>query len=211
MSFVERHLSKVGAQSHDLMKASLFELLRKRYLDSYERDFAQRLATTITDLLLCDQPANPEYGSFIDENESIIDSRVRELSSEEPLCCALTGAIYNSCYGKYLDSGRKFGFLFHPFLAFVRALQEVIGGKEPESILHLFYRNVGFENVEPLLNLRRLGLYRLLPHLPNSQVLMDEIIAFGESVPTDASPKPQAELQKDSNLCLIHAEALSAR
>jgi hypothetical protein len=94
----------------------------------------------------------------------------------------LTCAVYNFCYGKYVDSGHKVGMLMHPFLGFVRGLQEVIRSNEPVSFLDSFYPKVGDENVSPLVNLWLLGLYRPLPYTPDSKLMMQEISRFGKSM-----------------------------
>jgi len=184
MSFVERYLSSVGTETHDAMKLILGKLLLNRYRAIYEADFAVKLAVAVANYLFCDQvPADAtEARSFATSNEALIKSNAEELSKESALCQALTCAVYNFCYGKYVDSGRKVGLLFHPFVGFVRSLQEVVRGNEPISFLDSLYPKVGHENVEPLLRLWLLGLYRTLPYLPDSKLMMDEVVLFGKSI-----------------------------
>ena len=184
MPFVERYLSKIGTDTHDAMKLILVEFLRKRYQAAYEPWFAVELAAAVANYLFCDQTqADPtEARFFAIPYEELITSEAKELSKEDALCRALTCAVYNFCYGKYVDSGRKVGLLFHPFLGFVRAVQEVRSGKEPVSFLDSLYPKVGYENVKPLLNLWLLGLYRTLPYLPDSKLMLDEVVLFGKSV-----------------------------
>jgi hypothetical protein len=190
VSYMERYLSEVGAQTYNIMKVTLYALLKKRYEDEYESKFAVRLAGAVANYLFCDQPAaeaGAEGRSFATQNEALIATKARELARDEALCRALTCAVYNFCYGKYVDSGRKVGLVLHPFLGCVRALQAVIDGKEPVSILDGFYTKVGRDNVEPLLRLWQLGLYRRLPYLPDSKVIMDEVALFRDSVPSAAA------------------------
>ncbi len=182
MSFVEGYISKVGVESVNAMKVVLYELLQKRYETEYEHDFACRLAAAVANYLFCNEPTAEEFQSFAAKNKALIESKAKQLSSEDSICKALTCSIDNFCYGKYVDSGRKIGLLMHPFLAFTRGLQQVIEGKEPVDFLDSFYPKVGHENVKPLLNLWRLGLYRPLPHTPDSKRMMEEIARFGRSV-----------------------------
>jgi hypothetical protein len=177
MSFVERYLSDVGLQSHDLMKITLGKLLLRRYDTTYDADFATSLAVSVANYLFCDQATNTDAQSFAEKNRELIESKAKELSTDDALCRALTCAVYNFCYGKYVESGGKVGLLLHPFLGYVRALQRVMSGKEPVSFLDS--SKVGQENVLPLLTLLRLGLYRPLPYTPDSKVMMDEIVSFG--------------------------------
>jgi hypothetical protein len=189
VSFFATYLSNVGTQTHDAMKVILCKLLMNRYR-AVDADFAVKLAVAVANYLFCDKPS-PDAGearSFATANEPLIRSLAKELSSDEALCRALTCAAYNFCYGKYVDSGRKVGLLFHPFLGFVRSLQEVVRGNEPVSFLDSVYTEVGRENVEPLLNLWSLGLYRLLPYAPDSKLMLDEVMMFGESISPEAEP-----------------------
>lgn len=186
MPFVENYLSKVGLQTGDGMKRILFELLLTRYQVADKTDCADKLAASVVNYLFCEMAGNSELRSFAEESRTLVESKAKELSAEGTLCRALTCAIYNFCYGKYIDSGGKVGMFVHPFLGYVRALQEVVDGKEPTSFLESFELKVGQRNVAPLLNLWLLGLYRPLPYTPDSKLMMDEVISFGKSVRSSA-------------------------
>jgi hypothetical protein len=153
MSLVEGYISKVGVESVNAMKVILYELLQKRYQSEYDHDFACSLAAAVANYLFCNEPTADEVQSFATKNKALIESRAKQLSTEDSLCKALTCSVYNFCYGRYVDSGRKIGLLVHPFLAFVRGLQQVIEGREPVSFLDSLYPKVDHENMKPLLNL----------------------------------------------------------
>jgi hypothetical protein len=191
MSLVERYISKVGAQTGDTMKVILFELLVDRYRcrPTDKGDRAEKLAACVVDYLFCETSKHSELQSFTSENAALIESRAKELASDENLCRALTCALYNFCYGKYVDSGRKVGIFFHHFLGYVRALQEVIACREPASFLNSFEVKAGANNVAPLLKLSLLGLFRPLPHTPDSKLMMDEVASFGQSIPLSGTAK----------------------
>jgi hypothetical protein len=182
MAVVEKYLSKVGVQTGDGMKRILFGLLLARYRLTDKTDFADKLAASVVNSLFVETANDAELRSFAAENTTLIESKAKELSTEDPLCRALTCAIYLFSYGKYIDSGGKVGMFSQPFLGYVRALQEVIDGKQPTSFLNSFESKVGHRNAVPLSNLWRLGLYRPLPYTPDSKHMVDEVIVFGQSV-----------------------------
>lgn len=196
MSFIERYLSDVGLQSHDLMKLALSKLLFLRYDALYDEGFATKLSVAVANYLFSDEPpaTATDARAFATEKKGLIKSKAEELSKEDFLCHALTCAIYNVCYGSYVDSGRKVGLILHPFLGFVRALQEVMSGNEPLSFLDPLYQKIGYKNVEPLVNLWRLGLYRPLPHTPDTKIMLDEVMKFSQSVePSERRPAASAK------------------
>lgn len=182
MAVVEAYLSKAGVQTGNAMKLVLFELLLKRYRNRFAGDIPDKLASAVVDHLFGETSKYPEVKTFNDENMGLVDSKARELCNEPMLCQALTCAMYNFCYGKYVDSGKKVGFFASPFLGYVRALQQVMTGAEPVSFLSSFEAKVGRENVAPLYNLWALGLYRPLPYTPDSKLMMDEVVSFARSV-----------------------------
>ncbi len=149
---------------------------------AYDADFAGKPAAAVPNYLFCCEPTTAELQPFAKKNDALIESKAKELTNEDALCRALTCAVYNFCYGRYVDSGRKIGLLVHPFLGFVRGLQEVINANEQAGFLESFYPKVGHENVKPLLNLWLLGLHRPLPYTPDSKLMMDEIVRFGKSI-----------------------------
>jgi len=182
MAFVESYLSKIGVQTGNAMKLVLFELLLKRYRGEYTDDVPDKLATAVVDYLFGEQSKYAEVRAFLAESRNLVDSKARELYNEPMLCQALTCAMYNYCYGKYVDSGGKVGFLVSPFIGYMRALQRVVTGGEPASLLDSFESKVGRENVAPLYNLWTLGLYKPLPQTPDSKLMMDEVVSFARSV-----------------------------
>jgi hypothetical protein len=179
---VENYVSKAGLQTGNGMKRILFELLLTRYRVADKTDHAEKLAASVVNYLFCETADNAELRSFSEESRSLIESKAKELSADSQLCRALTCAMYIFCYGKYIDSGGKVGMFSHPYLGYVRALQEVINGKERASFLESFEAKVGQRNVAPLSNLWLLGLYRPLPYTPDSKLMMDEVVSFGTSV-----------------------------
>ena len=190
MGIPERYISEVGARSGDAMKEALWELLQARYVAvDQDADYPQKLAASVVDYLFCEPSKNSELRAFRSEHEAVVISKARELANDESLCRVLTAAVYNFSYGRYVDSGRKIGFLFNNFHGYVRALQQPIMGhySNYEMFVNSFIEKVGWENAEPLSRLMSLGIFRPLPHTPDEQVLMREIASFIVKLRVDAS------------------------
>jgi hypothetical protein len=91
----------------------------------------------------------------------------------------VTCAVYNFSYGKYVEAGKRVGYLFHPFLAYVRALQR----QQMDVTVNLARRGkVPPESYLPLLHVSLLGLMRPLPWTPDSKEMFDTVIEYGKAV-----------------------------
>lgn len=179
MSRLEEYIYSVGIETSNVMKFILHGLLSKRYEQHYDPKFSGKLAAEVANYFFEGTYATAEISDFAVENQAAIETRAQELSSEDSLCQALTCAVYNSCYAQYVQSARKVGFLFHPFLAYVRALQH----NEFDVTAHLSKSDkIPPETSLPLLNMSRVGVMRPLPRTPDSKRMLDTVIAFGRSV-----------------------------
>lgn len=203
MGFVEQYILQIGEQTGNAMKRIMFHMLSERYYDNCSKikdkyginldttkitdmDFSAALAASVANFMFCEEPSEltlTEFQDFAKKYEELFYACIKELSKEEAFCRAITCAVYNFCYAKYVASGRKVGFLFHPYIGFVRALNVFIS-KETGDIttLQRFYEKVGYENVKPLLNLCQYELYRLLPNTPDSKRMINEVVGFGKSI-----------------------------
>jgi hypothetical protein len=90
-----------------------------------------------------------------------------------------SAAVYNFSYAKYVECGGKIGFLFHPFLGYVRALQ----GNDLDATKRFYNsKKIPHQSYGPLIHLLSLRLMRPLPWTPNSQRMLETVVAFGKSV-----------------------------
>lgn len=162
----------IGRQAEIVMRPTAFGFVRERL----RRDKSDHEAGVSAMLLVC-QIFDPKVGKG-----PLDDERIREagwaVRNEEAFCRALTSAVYLTSYGRFIAStfGRKVG-VFHfsdPFIKFSAALEFA---QAPTQ----FIQKVGWENMMPLMNLRALGLFRLLP-LRNTVEMMQEIVEFQKSV-----------------------------
>lgn len=135
------------------------------------------MAAEVANYVFQDLDANTS--DFARENSGLIHDKATELSNEDSLCNALTCAVYNFSYSKYVAYGGKIGFLFHPFLGYVRALQT-----QNLDAQNSFYRRnkIPHQAYGPLIHLLSLRLLRPLPWTPDSKRMLDTVIAFGKSV-----------------------------
>jgi hypothetical protein len=177
MGRFEKYIFEVGMQTADTMKFILHELLSKRYRESYDSEFAGKLAAEVSNYLFQDVYATSS--DFANENAGVIHERATELAKEDSLCQALTYAVYNFSYAKYVECGGKTGFLFHPFLGYVRALQ----GNDLDAQKRFYSsKKIPHQSYGPLIHLLSLRLMRPLPWTPNSKRMLDTVVAFGKSV-----------------------------
>lgn len=179
MRRLEDYILNVGVQTSNTMKFILHELLSKRYTQSHDPAFAGKLAAEVANYLFEGAVVWWPNSEFARQNRQYIEAKAMELIDEEPLCQALTCAVYNFCYAKYVEEGGKIGLLFHPFLAYVRALQR----NELDVTARLANsKKVPPEAYLPLLHLSLLKLMRPLPWTPDSKRMLDAVVAFGRSV-----------------------------
>ena len=175
MGMTERYLSQIGTYTGDQMKNALYQLLIPRYFWTlWNSESAQKLASSVVNFLFC-EPGSGEIARFMAEQQPLIESKARELATDEAVCRALTCAVYNFSYGRYVDSGGTVGIFSAPFLGFIRAIQEVTSGRERASFLESFIAKVGSRGAQPVLRLLDCGLYRPLPHTPDSKLMRDEV------------------------------------
>ena len=80
------------AESLDLFAYTLFLYLRLEYLRKYDEDMADLLAVAVSNELLSRPPGNEKGAEFLSSNRTMVESHVRELSSERDLCAAISEA-----------------------------------------------------------------------------------------------------------------------
>lgn len=182
---MSKYLFEIGMKTADTMKFALYGMLKPRYSEEYEADFAGKLAAEVANFLFDGGTVFWPTSEFARQNRTLFETRARALSKEDAVCQALTCAIYNFCYAKYVEEGKKIGFLIHHYLGYVRAIQSrqhdvtarlSDSGKIPPSVSL------------PWLHLSRLGLMRSIPWEPDSKVMFDAVASFAASVRKSASP-----------------------
>lgn len=184
MPSLEAYIFEVGIHTSNTMRFILHDLLSRRYKESHDPEFAGKLAAEVANYVFDGAYAVRKTSDFARENSDIIEASARNLSGEDAFYQALTCAVYNFSYAKYVEAGRKIGFLFHPFLAYVRALQR----KELDVTARLSESNkVPPEASLPLLHLSLLKLMRPLPWTPDSKLMLDAVVSFGRAVGSSVS------------------------
>ncbi len=140
---IEAYLTEIGLTTADAMKFALYSILKGRHQKEQEPGFAGKLAAAVTNYLfegdpniasmsllarsgMGDYESQRERLEFANRNLPLVESSVEGLRewADDNLCMALTCALYNFCYAKYIQGGGKVGFLSSNFLGYVRALQK---------------------------------------------------------------------------------------
>ncbi|MGH9688506.1 MAG: hypothetical protein ACRD5K_15590 [Candidatus Acidiferrales bacterium] len=175
------YIVAIGMQSADTMKFALHQFLKPRYSaenSTDEPDFAGRLAAAVANYLF-EVDAFWPSSEFAMRNQAAIEAKAAELRDQELVCQALTCAVYNFSYAKYIERGKKIGILFHPFLAYVRALQS----NQFDVMTRLTQSNrVPPESFLPLVRLWGLRLMRHLPWTPDSKRMFEEVALFAGTI-----------------------------
>jgi hypothetical protein len=135
----------------------------------YDIDYSKTFAASVANFIFCQTPVKEVHKAFVNENVDGIEECLKEVSTDDTFCLALTCAAYNYCYGRYIHSGHRMGFFFHSYLGYIRALNAYMVDKVNLDFLERFIKKVGYENIEPFVHLCQYSLYRILPNTPNSK------------------------------------------
>jgi hypothetical protein len=178
MGTAERYLSEIGGRCRDAMKLLTAVILMKSPQDLGTSSGNARLAAAVANRLFLDPAPDPLHRQFAADHEADVLCVIARLAFDGEYCSVLSGAMYNTCYGRYVDTGHRIGLLVHPYLGFVRALNAFAAGAEPLTLALAFIPHVGDAASAPLLQLCRLGLYRALPNSPDSNAIAARIEQF---------------------------------
>jgi hypothetical protein len=80
-------------QAVDMVKLGMAERLLVEYKERYESDLASLLAAAVANEAFSDQPCNETGQHFLNENRSLIETELRNLSHNQYLCHVLTQTI----------------------------------------------------------------------------------------------------------------------
>jgi hypothetical protein len=181
MQNVNKYLSDIGKQTNNAMKLLIYYMISDRYKNRFNIDDSKTFAASVANSLFSEE-TEIKFKPFYDANITEIENCLIELSKDDVFCITLSGAVYNSCYGKYVESGHNIGFVFHPFLGFIRALNAFIMDKQPITFVQSFYDKIGYENIAPLMFLCQKELYRILPNTPDSVKMANQVMLYAQSV-----------------------------
>lgn len=118
------YISQIGIATENTAKLALSEYLEREYrsVDGFDGETPVALAGTVTDCVFGEElNGSDEKIAFVKANTELITKHARNLAQREDLCQLLTGAAYNTCYGRYVRAGGKRTIFSNPFLAYIRS------------------------------------------------------------------------------------------
>ena len=181
------YISQIGLATENTAKLALFQMLEVEYrnVPGFTGEMPQALAGAVTDLVFGEEPqGSEEKVAFAKSNPELIKTHAQNLAKREDLCSVLTGAAYNTCYGRYVRAGGKRTMFSNPFLAYVRSGRDLRSRSNREINVQLYSeisaldRNI-FRAMDAM---ESLGILRSLPHSPNERAFYDAVRQFAVSV-----------------------------
>lgn len=183
---IEKYISEIGEKTGELLKEIIHKLVVIHYKSILSEKELHSLSNIIILHIFGESFRNDEQKMLFDQNNTLIEVLFSNFAKNETICEAFTNAMYNYCYGKYVDSGRKIGLFICPYLGYIRALNDSMKHKEDSSfpkryaIVRKFQNNVGFLNVFPFTILCQNNLYRILPNLPDSKKCYESVLLYSK-------------------------------
>jgi hypothetical protein len=100
-------------------------LLRQYAKASLEEEQATRLAVAVTNGVFGEKSNVAAATAFAAENSDLIKNHASKLASDDTLCSCLSGAAYNTSYGRYVAAGGSRGMFSNKFLKYIRTLSRL--------------------------------------------------------------------------------------
>ncbi|MGD0222730.1 MAG: hypothetical protein ABSF71_10355 [Terriglobia bacterium] len=148
----------------------------------YRQEFASFLAAAVVNRVFCEEAAQPDASRFLAENRELVEKEAASLSSDNSLCYLLTCSVYLHCYSRHVQRGGKHGFLYNPYLGYIRALSHPVDDWTTyNEICSRFEEKLDHAVVEPLQSLLQLGIFRPLPRNPNARDIYSQVHLFAVS------------------------------
>lgn len=180
------YIRKIGLATENEAKLALFCHLEAEYskLGAFQGDVPAALAGAVTNKVFGEEAAAEESREFTKNNPDLIGTYARRISEDGDLCRLLTGAAYNTCYGRYLRAGGKRKMFSNPFLAYIRANRDLTSSSNRQIAKDLYIEisTVSSHILEPMDAMQALGILRLLPHSPNEREFYNAVHKFARHV-----------------------------
>lgn len=178
----ESYLIQICSATEDQAKPGLYMFIVRQYINKagLEEQQAARLAAAVTNRIFGEKPTGEAATSFAAENSSLIDEHARGLASDDALCSLLSGAAYNTSYGRYIAAGGSRSMFSNKFLTYIRTLSrfhdrdyEATRQKTAAQIAEL-----GGSILGPIEAMLSLGIFRPLSDNPNERSFYDAVHQF---------------------------------
>jgi hypothetical protein len=181
----DSYLLQICSATENMAKTSLYMFLHKQYVSNAgpEDEQATLLAVAVTNRIFGEKPTGEIGTTFEAQNKDLIESHARQLALDDSLCSCLSGAAYNTSYGRYIAAGGKRGMFSNKFLTYIRTLSrlhdgdyELIRAKTAMEIKGL--NGVILNAIESMM---ALGILRPLSDNPNERKFFDVVHQFAVS------------------------------
>ena len=177
----ESYLKQICSATEDQAKPGLYMFLVRQYMNKGLEDRqAARLAVAVTNRVFGEKPTGETGVAFVAENSQLIDEHARKLASDDALCSVLSGAAYNTSYGRYIAAGGTRNMFSNKFLTYIRTLSrlhdrdyEAIRQKTAAQISELD-RTI----LSPIEAMLSLAIFRPLSDNPNERSFYDAVHQF---------------------------------
>lgn len=181
----ERYLLQICSATENLAKTGLYMFLHGQYVNKagLPDEQAIPLAAAVTNRVFGEKPTGQTGAAFAEQNKDLIDSHAQQLASDDALCSRLSGAAYNTSYGRYIAAGGSRGMFSNKFLTYIRTLRrlhdsdcDTIRRKTAAEI-----KSLNEDILGPVESMICLGILRPLPDNPNERNFYDAVHQFAAS------------------------------
>jgi len=177
----ESYLTQICTSTEAQAKPSLYMFLARQYVNKGLEDRqAARLAAAVTNRIFGEKPTGEIGVAFAAENSQLIDEHARKLASDDALCSVLSGAAYNTSYGRYIAAGGTRSMFSNKFLKYIRTLSR-FHDRDYEAIRQHTAAEISALNgniLSPIEAMLSLSIFRPLSDNPNERSFYDAVHQF---------------------------------
>jgi hypothetical protein len=178
----ESYLLKICSATEDEAKTGLYMFVLRQYVNKagLEEEQATRLAVAVTNGVFGEKSNVEAATAFAAENSDLINNHASKLALDDALCSCLSGAAYNTSYGRYIAAGGSRGMFSNKFLKYIRALSR-LHDRDYEVIRQNTAAEIAALNptiLAPIEAMRAFGIFRPLSDNPNERSFYDAVHQF---------------------------------
>ncbi len=178
MRIVKDYLVKIGHRTAAEMKTGLGLRSLREFRPRYGEEFAYYLSAAVVNRVFSERAREPDAARFVEEHADLVDKEARILSSDDPLCQLLTSSVYSLSYARHIEGGGKTGFFSNPYIGYIRAVGRSFHDPSYIEISTDLACKLETSVIEPVWTLLHLGLFRPLPHNPDSKQIYERVHEF---------------------------------
>ena len=97
----------------DQVKHGTYNVLFRRYLDRFDREFSGKLAAAVTNALFTEKPVGKEADNFFNDNKKLVDTELYSLKNDKEIGFVVADAVQTRAQIIYMN--QKSGSFDHNF------------------------------------------------------------------------------------------------